>query len=63
LTPDWKNANHPVLNYTNINENDSLYPLLEKAVANDKFPNLSIPLPLNNQAYEDDLALLIKNNF
>ena len=63
LTPDWKNTNHPVLNYTNINENDSLYPLLEKAVANDKFPNLSIPLPLNNQAYEDDLALLIKNNF
>jgi hypothetical protein len=51
------------LKYTNVKTSDSLYPLLQKAVSNNKFPNLAIALPLDNTAYESDLALLIKNNF
>ena len=63
LAPDWNLNTKPDLKFTNIETSDSLYFLLEKAVSNNKFPNLAIELPLDNPAYESDLALLIKNNF
>ena len=63
LAPEWKqNANQALL-YTNVKEWTKLHSLLTTAVANKKFPNLEIALPLSKTAYESDLADLIKNNF
>lgn len=58
-----KNWDNVELKYLNLQKSDPLYKVLQKAVANDKFPNLEISLPLNSIATEWDLALLIKNNF
>ena len=63
LTPDWKVSEKPELKYTNIDKNSSLYNLLQKAVAAEKFPNLAIALPLDTPAYESDLAVLINYDF
>lgn len=54
---------NPSLQYTNLKPSNPLYQLLQKAVAHQKFPNLSIPLPLNNPALESDLSLLMRSNF
>ena len=63
LAPEWEqNANQALL-YTNVDKWTKLHSLLTTAVANKKFPNLAIALPLKKPAYESDLADLINNNF
>ena len=63
LAPQWQqNANQALL-YTNVEKWSKLHSLLTTAVANKKYPNLQIALPLSKPAYESDLADLIKNNF
>lgn len=53
----------PLLNFTNLKPSNPLYQLLQLAVANQKFPNLELALPLQNIALESDLALLLSQNF
>lgn len=53
----------PLLKYSNLTPSSPLYPLLQNAVANGAFPNLSTALPLEKPALESDLALLLKYNF
>lgn len=58
-TPNKK----PLLLYTNLKPSNPLYQLLQKAVANGKFANIEIDLPLKRPALESDLALLLKVNY
>ena len=53
----------PLLKYSNLTPASPLYPLLQNAVANGAFPNLTTALPLEKPALESDLALLLKYNF
>lgn len=53
----------PLLNFTNLKPSNPLYQLLQLAVANQKFPNLKLALPLQNIALESDLASLLSQNF
>lgn len=53
----------PLLLYTNLKPSNPLYQLLQSAVANGKFANIEVDLPLKRPALESDLALLLKVNY
>ena len=63
-TKDWAlPAQKSLLKYPNLKPSNPLYQLLQIAVANNKFPNLDLTLPLKRPALESDLGLLLENNF
>lgn len=55
-------ADIPLL-YSNLTPQDSLYPILQKAVFYYNFPNYTGSLPLKQTAKEQDLAMLIKVHY
>lgn len=63
-TKDWTlPAQKPLLKYRNLKPSNPLYQLLQTAVANHKFPNLDLSLPLTQPALESDLGLLLQSHF
>ncbi|HCY21192.1 TPA: hypothetical protein DIC40_05075 [Patescibacteria group bacterium] len=55
--------NYIELKYPNISKQNSLYPILQKAVYLDIFPNANIELPLNKQITQQQVINIIAPSF